>query len=140
MKLLLEAHADPNIALPVRGAGRGLRHYSLWHVASVQVCRLCGFLWNVVAQDGTTSLYDACLRGDTPIAKQLLATSGIDTSRARHVRVLICCCFAGVPVMHRFVALKRRGCGCGCVRDPARKCRMAPLPCGSLCLTSTPQS
>ena len=30
---------------------------------------LCG---GVAVQDGTTSLYDACSRGDTPIVKQLL--------------------------------------------------------------------
>jgi hypothetical protein len=48
---------------------------------------LCG---GVAVQDGTTSLYDACSRGDTPIVKQLLATSGVDTSRSRYVCGLLC--------------------------------------------------
>ena len=43
-----------------------------------------------VSQDGLTPLYDACARGDSAIAKVLLAVSGINPNMALAVGRMMC--------------------------------------------------
>jgi hypothetical protein len=93
---------------------------------------LCG---GVAVQDGTTSLYDACSRGDTPIVKQLLATSGVDTSRSRYVCGLLC--LGSMYACSQCVCAGLSLCCGGYMCAPYD--RMEAPRCGSPCLISTPQ-